>query len=261
MLNRIVDRDDGPRSLTPGGLVLSAQLAARLGVAVGDTLTVEVLEGARPRREVPVVDLVNDFLGLSAYMEIGSMARLLGEGTTYSGAFLTVDPDAEQALYRTLKATPGVAGVALTRAAIRSFRASLRENLVRIIFFNLLFSSVIAVAVVYNAARISLSERERDLASMRVLGFTRHEIARVLFGELTLIVLAAIPIGLAGGTGLAALVLALLDQEVYRLPLTIAPATYGLAVATVAVAALGSALWCRRRLDRLDLIAVLKTRE
>ena len=165
-----------------------------------------------------------------------------------SGAFLTVDPLAEATLYRTLKRTPGVAGVTLTRAAIRSFRETFRENLMRMILFSLGFSSIIAGAVVYNAARISLSERERDLASMRVLGFNRREIARILFGELALVVLVAIPLGIASGYGLAKLTLILLHNELYRIPLIIRPATYGQAVLGVTVAAVLSAVLVRRRL-------------
>lgn len=260
-LNRVIDRNTGAVTLSPGGLVLSARLAEILGVEVGDRAIVEVLEGARPRRAVPVVQLVDDLLGLSAYMEVGTMSRLLREGETYSGAFMAVDTAHQDALFRALKATPGVAGVSLTKAAIRSFRDSIRGNMMRMILFNLGFSSIIAIAVVYNAARISLSERERDLASLRVLGFTRREIALVLLGELTLVVLVAIPIGMLGGNGLAALVLDLLDNELYRIPLIIEPSTYGWAVLTITIAAAGSALLVRRRLDRLDLIAVLKTRE
>ncbi len=260
-LNRVIDRWSGPVTLPPDGLVLSAQLAELLDVEAGDGVIVEVLEGARPRWVVPVARLVDDYLGLSAYMESGSMARLMREGETLSGAFLAVDPSRETRLYSTLKKTPGVAGVSLTRAAIRSFRQSIRGNMMRMILFNLAFSSIIAVAVVYNAARISLSERERDLASMRVLGFSRREIAFVLFGELALVVAVAIPVGVASGNGLAALILAMLGNELYRIPLIIAPATYGWAVLTVTVATILSALIVRRRLDRLDLIAVLKTRE
>ncbi len=259
-LSRVIDREGGALRLPPEGLVLSARLAELLGVGWGDRLQVEVLEGARRRQQVTVVALVDDYLGLSATMESAALARLLGEGETLSGAFLAVDSQAEQALYSTLKSTPGVAGVSLTRAAIRSFRDTLRENMMRIIAFNLLFSAVIAVGVVYNAARISLSERGRDLASLRVLGFTRQEIARILFGELALVVLVAIPIGIACGHGLAALTLALLDNELFRIPLIIEPSTYGWSVVAVVIAALVSALLVRRRLDRLDLVAVLKTR-
>ena len=260
-LGRVVDRWRGPLEVATNGITLSAALGELLGVEPGDAVIVEVLEGARPHRSIEVATLVDDFLGLSAYMESGELARMMREAESLSGAFLRVDAAQEQTLYRELKETPGVAGVALTRAALRSFRETLRGNMMRIILFNIAFSAIIAVGVVYNAARISLSERSRDLASLRVLGFTRGEISLILLGELALVTLAAIPIGMVCGRGLAWLTLTLLRNELYRIPLIIEASTYGWAILTILTASLLSGLFVRRRLDHLDLIAVLKTRE
>jgi putative ABC transport system permease protein len=260
-LSRVIDQQTGPVELPPQGLVLSAALGEQLGLGAGDAVNVEVLEGRRPRREVPVARLVDDFIGLAAYMEIGALARLMREDESLSGAFLAIDAAHEDELYTTLKETPGVAGVALAAAATRSFRETIRANLMRLIFFNVLFSTIISVGVVYNAARISLSERSRDLASLRVLGFSRGEITLILLGELGLVTLASIPIGVVCGAGLAWLVLELLRNELYRIPYVIEPSTFGFAIVTVVTASLLSGLLVRRRLERLDLVAVLKTRE
>ncbi len=172
----MIDRGEGPVTLPPDGLLMSAALARWIGVRAGDRVTVEVLEGRRPREEIVVSALVDDMLGLSAWIEAGRLARMLKEDRNLSGAFLSVDPASVEALYATLKETPGVGGVSLASATIRSFRETIRANMLRIILFNVLFSVIIAVGVVYNAARISLSERSRDLASLRVLGFSRAEI-------------------------------------------------------------------------------------
>jgi len=260
-LSRVVDRRIGPVELPSAGLVLSAALGELLHAEVGDSITVDVLEGARPQRQLKVAALIDDFLGLSAYMESQALASLMREDENLSGAFLRVDSATEKALYSELKQTPGVAGVSLTSAAVRSFRDTLQRNMMRIILFNVGFSAIIAIGVVYNAARISLSERSRDLASLRVLGFSRREIALILLGELALVTLTAIPIGILCGRGLAWLTLALLRNELYRIPLVIEPSTYGWAVVTIVLASLLSGLLVRRRLDRLDLVAVLKTRE
>jgi putative ABC transport system permease protein len=260
-LARVVDRSLGPITLPSRGLVLSAALAEQLGAAAGDRIEVEVLEGARPRRQIEVTTTVDDFIGLSAYMETEALADLMREDTSLSGAFLSVDPSAETSLYRELKLTPGVAGVARTSATARGFRDTIRTNMMRIIFFNIVFSAIIAVGVVYNAARISLSERSRVLASLRVLGFSRQEISLILLGELALVTLASIPIGIACGSGLAWLILELLRNELYRVPFVIEASTFGSAILTVVVASLLSGLLVRRRLDRLDLVAVLKTQE
>jgi putative ABC transport system permease protein len=260
-LGRVIDRRIGPVPLPSEGLVLSASLAGQLDIVPGDRVAVEVLEGARPHRKIEVAAAIDDFLGLSAYMDSAALAAMLREDASLSGAFLSVDPAREKALYHELKRTPGVAGVARTSAAARSFRDTIRANMMRIILFNVVFSAIIAIGVVYNAARISLSERSRDLASLRVLGFSRGEISQILLGELALVTFAAIPIGIACGAGLAFLPLALLRNELYRIPFVIEASTFGWSILTVVVASLLSGLMVRRRLDRLDLVAVLKTQE
>ena len=260
-LSRIVDRVRGPLELPSEGLLLSLALGEILDVGAGDRLSVEVLEGARPTRRLVVASLVDDLLGLSAYMDAGALARLMREDRSLSGAFLSVDPAYQDALFAELKATPHVAGVALTRAAVDSFRETIQANLMRMILFNILFSVIIAVGVVYNAARISLSEHSRDLASLRVLGFSRREVSLILLGELALVTLVSIPIGLVCGRGLAWLTLAMLRNELYRIPLIIEPSTYAVSVLTVLVAAALSGLVVQRRLTRLDLVSVLKTNE
>lgn len=261
VLSRVVDRKLGPIDLPPEGLVLSGSLAQLLGVNVGDSITAEVLEGTRPKRDLVVTALVDDFLGLSAYMEANALAVMMREGPSLSGAFLSIDSAMQDAVYHELKQTPAIASVSLSREAGRNFRETISANMMRIILFNIVFSTIIAVGVVYNAARISLSERSRDLASLRILGFTRREITLILLGELALVTLAAVPIGNLCGKGLAWLTLAELRNELYRIPLIIEPSTYGLATVTVILASLLSGLLVRQRLNRLDLIAVLKSTE
>ncbi len=260
-LNRVVDVTGGAVRLPPGGLVLSLKLAEVLAVGVGEVVTMEVLDGRRPVREVPVAGIVEEYMGTSAYMEIGALRRLLGEGDSLSGAFLRVDPAEADVLYQRLKGIPFVAGVSLKRSAVESFQRTIAETFYVMIFFNLLFSSVISFGVVYNAARISLSERSRELASLRVLGFTRGEISLILLGELAVVVVLAIPIGLLLGYIFAGALVAAFNTELYRFPLVVTPRTYAYAATVVLIAASLSGLAVRRRLDRLDLVAVLKTRE
>jgi putative ABC transport system permease protein len=260
-LNRVVDARTGPVTLPPGGLVLSLKLAELLAVQQGDPVTIEVLEGRRPVVRVPVTAVVEEYMGTSAYMEVDALRRLLHEGATLSGAFLQADSAAAGELYARLKKTPTVAGVSLKGAAIEAFNETLAETFHVMIFFNLLFSGVIAFGVVYNAARVSLSERSRELASLRVLGFTRGEISSILLGELTTLVLAGIPVGLMLGYVFAGLLVAAFNTELYRFPLVVSSRTFAYASTAVLVAAGISALVVRRRLDRLDLVAVLKSRE
>jgi putative ABC transport system permease protein len=260
-LNRVVDRDGRPLSLPPHGLVLSRMLADLLGVAAGGTVRVEVLEGARPVREVPVAATVDDSMGLQAYMDIEAVRRLMREGDTVSGAAVSLDPAAVDRFYRAVKAVPAIAGVSLRQVMLQNFRDTMAQNMNLQIFFNVLFAGIIAFGVVYNSARVSLSERERELASLRVLGFTRAEISLILLGELAIVTVAALPIGAAIGYGLGVLIMTGFNNEVYRLSFTVSPATTAWSFLIVMAAAFLSGLVVRRRLDRLDLVAVLKTRE
>jgi putative ABC transport system permease protein len=260
-LQRVVDTSLSPVVLPADGLVLSRKLAEILDVRAGDAVQVELLEGRRRVRTVAVASLVDEYMGTSAYMEIAALQRFMREGPTISGAALLVDKGDAVELYRRIKATPAIAGVSSKRAAIDNFRDTIAQNMNVMIFFNVLFSGVIAFGVVYNAARIALSERSRELASLRVLGFTRAEISLILLGELAVILLIAVPAGLLLGYGLAALTVMAFDTELYRFPLVISARTFAFAAATTIVAALVSGLVVRRKLDRLDLVAVLKTRE
>jgi putative ABC transport system permease protein len=260
-LNRVVDRDGHALSLPAQGVVLSKMLGEILGVEPGDTLQVEVLEGTRPVRTVPVAALVDDSMGLQAYMQIDAVRRLMREGRVISGAALTIDPAAVDRFYATVKSLPMVAAVSLREVMLRNFRDTMAENMNVQIFFNVIFAAIIAFGVVYNSARVSLSERERELASLRVLGFTRAEISLILLGELAIVTATALPIGAVIGYVLGELIMAGFNNEVYRLSFTVSPQTIAWSFLVVIAAAFISGLVVRRRLDRLDLIAVLKMRE
>lgn len=260
-LQRLLDDRLRFFQLPQEGLVLSAKLGKLLGLKVGDLVTVEVLEGERPVRQVPVAAMFSEFIGLSAYMNLASLNRLLREGSSISGEFLSVDPQQANELYAELKETPRVASVTIKQSALAAFEKTLAENMLRMTFFNVMFSTVIAFGVVYNSAQISLAERSRELATLRVIGFTRGEISRILLGELAVLSALAIPLGLTLGCALAHLTALAFDTELYRIPAIIVPKTLLFAATVVLVATVLSGLVVRRKLDHLDLVGVLKTRE
>jgi putative ABC transport system permease protein len=260
-LHALMDDDLQSVELPKQGLVINEKLAELLAVKRGDVLTVEVLEGERPVREVPVAALMQEFLGTFAYMNIRALNRLLREGDAVSEVLLTADERHVDELYAELKETPRVAGITIKRVSVKSFRDTVMENMLQMQFFNVTFACVIAFGVVYNTARIALSERGRELASLRVLGLTRGEISFILLGELAVLTLLALPLGIGMGWALVKTVCHFLDTEMYRIPFVIGPSTYGFSTLVVIVAAILSGLVVRRRLDHLDLIAVLKTRE
>jgi putative ABC transport system permease protein len=261
LLQRVINTSYEVEELPAEGLVLSNKLAEVLRVVRGDMVSMEVLEGRRSVRQVTVTGLVGEYMGMSAYMEIDALRRLMREGRNVSGVYLMVDSRLSEDLYQRLKNIPAVAGVALKQAAINAFNKQMDEMMGVFIFFNILFAGIIAVGVVYNAARIALSERSHELASMRVLGFTRGEISSILLGELAVVTLAAVPLGMVFGYGLVSFMVAGFDTELYRFPLVISTRSYAISALVVLLASTVSGLAVRRRLDHLDLVEVLKTKE
>ncbi len=260
-LRRLVDARLDPVALPATGLVLTRALAESLGAAVGARVRVEVLEGARPKREVPVAALVDEPVGVGAYMDKRALDRLLREEGGLSGAYLAIDPEHELELHTLLKRLPAVRGVASRASVMQSFQEILDRSLTVATLINVLFACVIAFGVVYNGARIALSERGNELASLRVLGFTRREVAVILLGEQGVLTLAAVPVGFVLGSAVCWLLARRLTTELYRIPFVLTRATFGFAFGVVVVAALFSGVLVARRLHRLDLVAVLKTRE
>lgn len=260
-LRRVIDKDLNHINLPPEGLVLGKTLAESLGVTAGDIITVEVTEGARPFRPVEVVRVVNDLLGLGAYMDRRALSRLMREENAISGAFLAVDENQRSFLYSKLKSTPAVAGVGLPGAALQSFNDTIARTIGTSTTFLISFACIIAFGVVYNSARISLAERGRELASLRVLGFTQAEIGKMLLGEQAALTAVAIPMGYVIGFALCALITRVVDAEIVRLPLVVSFRTFLLSGLIVLAAAALSGVLVTWRIRRMDLISVLKTRE
>jgi putative ABC transport system permease protein len=260
-LYRVFDADGRAVDLPPDGVVISTMLARMLDVRVGENITVEVLEGRRPVFDVPVAATFETYIGSPAYMEIGALARLMRERPSVTAVHLRVDTNQAPALFRELKALPRVTSVTVKEAAVQTFHETMAQTITIFVSFFIVFSCALAFGVTYNAARISLSERGRELATLRVLGFTRAEISYILLGEVALLTLVALPLGCAAGFALASLIVRAFETELYRVPLVILASTYGWAIVIGLTATAVSAFLVRRRVDRLDLIAVLKTRE
>jgi putative ABC transport system permease protein len=260
-LHVLLDMEMRPVELPPAGIVLTDYLGGILGVGPGDMLTIEILEGNRPVRQVPVARLVKQYIGLMGYMDMAALNRLMREGNAVSGAYLATDTLYQKEIYRELIEMPRVAGTVVRKEEIRNFYETQAEAMLFFTFVATLLAGVIAFGVVYNSARINLAERSHELASLRVLGYTRGEISYILLGELGLLTLAAIPLGFLIGRGLCAYIAQALESDLFRIPVATEPETYALAAAVVLVSASLSGLIVRHRLDHLDLVAVLKTRE
>ncbi len=260
-LSRVLDVNLNPVVLPETGIALGDRVAEILHVVPGDIVQVEMLDGLRRTVEVPVTQVIQSYIGLMVFMDIDALARLNGTGPRVSGVYVGLDSTRLDELYRAVKQTPQVSGVGLQAASRQQFQEIMRENLVITISVYFTMAVIIAFGVVYNSARIQLSERARELASLRVLGFRRAEVSRVLLIEIFTIVALAQPIGWLVGTGFGWLITQGLASDIYRVPFIIDLRTYAVGTLVVAAAALFSAAIVRRRIDRFDLIQVLKTRE
>lgn len=260
-LNVIADVRGWTLPVPRGGIVLGTKLAEKLGVGIGETVTLEMLEGARPRLEIPVTGLHEAYIAMPAYIDLAVLNRALGDPPVLGSANLLVDPRDLSALYAELKEVPAVSSVMVKQSALDEFHETLGETLLIFISFFVAFGCALVIGVVYNATRIALSERGRELATLRVLGFTRGEISYLLLGEAALLILVAMPLGCLAGVGLVWIMTESMETELFRVPFTIPPDAFGKAVLVALAAGVTAAALVRRRLDRLDLVAVLKTRE
>jgi len=260
-LTPVYDVAGGTVRVPPAGLVMATKLAEKLELGRGDSVTVEVLEGRRPVREVVVADLFETYIGTPAYMDLDALNRLLKEGPSLGYAHLLVDPRDQPALFAELKDLPSIGAVMLRRAAVDKFYETMGNTLLVFVALFIGFACTLAFGVVYNSVRISLSERGRELATLRVLGFGRGDVSYILLGEVGLLILVGLPVGCLIGYGLTWMMSTAFETELYRVPFVIEASTYGIAVLIALAGTLGSAALVRRRVDRLDLIAVLKTRE
>lgn len=260
-LRRLLDGKQNRIAIPPEGILLTDRLAERLGVGTGDTLVVETLTGNRNKRSISVAGVVRDLIGLFAYMDLRALNRLMADDATYSAFSVRLDQPQDEALFRHLKEFPRVATVASKAMMLQSFRETSARNVLYFTTILTAFAAVIAIGVVYNNARIALQERAWELASLRVLGFTRGEVSLFLLGELAIELAVAIPFGCLLGYLLSWTIVAMTHTDMIAIPIVIAPRTYAFATLAILLAGAGSALIVRRRIDRLDLVGVLKTRE
>ncbi len=259
-LSRVLDLDFKPVTLPESGLVVGERVAEILQLRRGDVVEVEILEGRRGVRQVPVADVIKSYFGLAVFMDIDALDTLV-YGARLTGVHISYDARHQGDLFTAIKSTPGIGSIALQRHALARFRETIAQNINYSVTIYVALATIIAFGVVYNSARIQLSENARELASLRVLGFTRGEVSRVLLTELALLTLAAIPLGWMIGYGFGWLLIQAFSSDLYRVPFVIEVATYAKASLVVLAATAASALIVRRRIDNLDLIAVLKTRD
>lgn len=260
-LTRPVDANQQPLVLPERGIVLSTWLAGTLEVTVGDVVSVRAHEGRQRQADIHVAQVSEEYVGSGATMSLAAVNELMGEDVVLTAAQLRVDMTEIDRFFAAAKDAPMVSGVALKSATLEKINETAGENLLRMTMFLTGFGGLIALGVASNNARISLSEGAQAFASLRVLGFTTAEVASVLVGEVVVLALLAVPIGVGLGTGLARLNKAGMDTEMFRLPMIIEHSTYGFSAGVMLVAVALACIGAWRRVGKLDLSTALKSRE
>ncbi|MGE0584705.1 MAG: ABC transporter permease [Flavobacteriaceae bacterium] len=260
-LTKVLDIDLNHVSLPSGGLLLSERVAELLHLRPGDMATLELIAQNHRVVEAPVSAVVQSFIGLSVYMDLAALHRLAGDGERLSGVRVSVDASALPALYKTIKETPAVGSISLLDNSRQQFRSTIENNITIMTTIYIVLAVIITFGVIYNSARIQLAEHARELASLRVLGFTRGEASSVLLIELAVLIALAQPLGWILGYGFSWSVVQGFESDLFRIPLVVEPSTFATASLIVMAAGVASSLIVRRRVDRLDLVRVLKTRE
>ena len=261
VLNRAIDSDKQPIGMRRDGVILGEALADILHVGPGDTIIADVREGRRPVLELPVVGVAQTLMGAPVFMEIGALNRAMKEPGRVSGVYLTVDEVRAAEIIEAVKDMPAVAGVSQKESARLALEEIMDTGPGFVRYIMTIVAGIITFGIVYNAARIALAERARDLASLRVMGFTRGEAAFVLLGELAIVTLLALPLGLGLGVFLSNLIAEGFSTELYQIPATFSPWANGVAMCAVIAATAASGWLVKRDVDRADLISALKTRD
>ena len=233
MLTPVYDNHRGIIKIPEDGIVIGSALADKLNVVIGDTLSIKLLEGRRPTVSVLVTDVIDTYIGMPVYMALNSLNTIMIEPQQVDMVNILVDKKYQQELFKELKQTPKVSAVMVKEGAIKTFENTMAETVLIFASFFTMFACALAFGLVYNSTRIALSERGRELATLRVLGFSNMEISYILLGEIALFVLVSLPLGCVVGYGLASLIVSLIDNELYRIPVTILPDSYGWSISII----------------------------
>ena len=261
LLAPVYDNHRGLVSIPDHGVVVGSALAEKLNVNRGDFIQIKFLDGRRPELSLLVIDVIETYIGMPVYMALDTLNRIMKEPQQIDMVNIMVDTKHQPALFKELKKTPKVSAVMVKEGAIKTFENTMAETILIFVSFFTIFACALAFGLVYNSTRIALSERGRELATLRVLGFSSMEISYILLGEMALFVLVSLPLGCLAGFGLAWMIVTLMENELYRIPVIIFPDSYGISMSIILLAAVVSATIVQSKIRHLNLLEVLKTRE
>ncbi len=260
-LSRVIDENGLPAVPRPGGLMMAERLATELELQIGDTVEVEFMGGRRETHEMTVTGLIQQYFGLGAYADMEFLDAQLRRSPQITVANVILDESRILDLHAAVQDTPALSGLVLLTDSRRSFQETLSQNVLVINSIYGIIAVLITIGVAYNGARIQLSERARELASLRILGFSRGEVSAVLIGETMLLALIAQPIGWLMGIWISTAMSNSFTSDLYAIPLVLEPSVFATASLVVLITSFVSVMLVRRRIDRMNLVSVMKTRE
>jgi putative ABC transport system permease protein len=264
----ILDKRSNRIDPAKDGLILSERLALKLDVQQGDSLDIRSpLFRLAKNQQVEVVEIIPQYLGMNAYMELSALEELLRQGKLATSFFVGVRGDTDEAVGQSIstlrdryRESDLVAGVDGREERFRQTR-ELMETFGSAIYLYVFIGVITGFSIIYSSSFIILSERSRELASMMVLGMTPREVFSVITFEQWFIsffaILAGIPLAQMMQWGMAME----MSTDMYTIP-----GELSLPSLFVAPLITGLSIWLAQRfvlskIEKLSLIDVLKTRE
>ena len=261
-LKRLINVDGQEVAIESTGLVLSDKLARELAVGPGDTVLLKPLMGRiKKEKSVTVSRVAQQYLGSGAYMDIEALSRILDEPFVMNAVLLRTDEGSALEVKEHLKEIADIASVSFAEEVLQSLLSTLAQSMKMMNVTMLIFAGVIAFSIIYNVTSVALAERERELASLRVLGLTTAEVGRIMYYENFLLGAMGILAGIPVGYGISKWLITMYDTDLFRMPFYIENRTYIWCAVIIGIFVImaNGAVW--RKVRRLDLIEVLKERE
>ena len=261
-LQRLLDTEERTVDIGESGLVLSKKLAEMMSLNVGDRVKIKPMIGrVTDEKVVRVSKIIQQYFGASGYMNIEALSRVLNESYAMNSVLLATAPGKAKFMNDELEDIPAVSSIEVKEDSIRNMNETIQMNMKVTSFVTVLFAGIISFSIIYNITSVSLAERERELASLRVMGFSREEVGRILYHENIALGVVGLVLGLPLGIAISKALVTAFDTEMIRLPYHLEPRTFIISITLTLFFVLVSNLAIRRKIHHLDLVETLKERE
>lgn len=258
---KATDKEGTPLELPDNGILIPEKLSKLLDAGPGDTVQIKSYLPGKEKKDIMVKGVVAQYIGSSVYSSIDSMNYLIGEGRIANSAVMIIDsPDNERAVIDKLKEIPAVGSVQSKSDAYNNLMRNM-SSMTAFIGVMIILAAVLSVAVVYNIATINIFERQRELATLKVLGFKDKEVRSLIFNENYLITLFGAMVGLPFGNWLGNAMMSMYDTDAYSFIFTATNEAYILSAALTAGFTVLANLTLMGKIRNINMVEVLKSNE